>query len=267
MKKLLILLSILLIAPLAFADTPYDEALILAVPQGRMNAVSDSTIISIWYEGNNECLVGVSESTSDIYLWESNAAATTIPQIRSTGFIDVSETSANTVGQVVDLINFDSNGDWKAIVGPDATRGTAIQIGYLNRLSVRAPGVDEQNATEITYESSQARGIMTGVKSKEGAYARINSINVSGYSTSVDRGILQVWDDNEQLYELSIPMASSQREVSPTTVEFPAPGLGAGKGEGIVAVMHPLLGIGLNSSTSYDATGNVSIIYNVFQTQ
>ena len=271
-KKLLITLSILLLAtPLMAQDMSYDglaRAELLATPQGRYVAVSDSVVMTIWYNGSGGSpTIGVSSATGDIY-FRAGGAKPTIAQIDENSFLNVSETTGDTVGEVVDYINLETTGAWHAIEGPDATRGTAIgwDAQMFNGINVTTPGRSESGGTQITLNTPEVNYMTVGVSGHDGDVARITQFEASG-DADLEQGLLEIWDDSGQLWGRNYEFPVCTPEISPTTVEFQEPGLGGDWGENIVAVLAVMPGVNLTSDTTNEATGNVSIIYNVLETE
>lgn len=294
-KKLLVILSVLLIAtPLMAQDTSFDGlsvAELMATPRGRYNEASGSVAFSVWYDGNSAASIGVSENTGYIYLFENGTAVTTIPQMNADGFLGignpggawVQSTTGGTVQQLVSLINLDTNGDWHAYVGPDATAGTAVwSVANVNSslivMSQRTPGRTESAPTGIKSDTSQQDALMVGVRAKAGAANRILQIDASGFS-DFPQGSIEVWDDTGQIYgKVYIlptdttgagPRTALIGEVSPETITFTAPGIGGDFGSSIVAaiVSDRFVGGELTSHPSYPTTGSIAILYNVFETR
>ena len=271
-KKLIIAISILLLAtPLMAQDTSLDAlqvAELLASPMGRFNKVSDSVAISVWYNGQNTAIFGVSASTGDFNFQEDGVAVTTIPQLTG-GLLDVSEASGDTAGEVADLINFDSSSTWHAFVGPDATRGTVLTAGILIPITPATPSRLEGSPIEVFIDAQQADYISCGVRGDEAARNRISRVDYSGFASN-STGMLEIWSDSRQIhgrhYEFANNVNYILTTVSPDSVDFELPGLGADYGEGIVAFLRADANANsLHSIPTQPATGNVSIIYNVFK--
>ena len=265
-KKIsLVIISLLILASPVMAGTGLNDlqvAELMAIPIGRSIGISESVVISVWHTGPESALFSVSGGTGDLTFIEDGAVETTIPQLLTTGIMDVSEATANTVGQIVDLINLDSQGYWHAFAGPDATRGTAISTHMLNDRSLSAPSISEGSPTEATLDSLLKDYITCGVRGEAGAAPRIVAINASLYS-AVNAGWIEVWSDTGRLWSEGIDVDWIITSTTGGTVSVAADGIGADWSDGICVIARPKNNI-LTSEINLPATGSVSIVYEVF---
>lgn len=267
-----------MITPLAMAqDTSYEGlrvADLLAIPQGRMTSVTDNVAVSIWYNGTTAATLGVSHTTSDIYLYEDGGTVTTLNGLAASQYIDISQTSGNTAGEIATIINSDTNGAWHAFVGPDATDGTVITGKQLNaRIATVAVNRNETDPTELTFDTATVDRMSCGIRGDTGDANRLRSFEVSPFGDTAGGVEIEVWNDSEMIYTTNGELPTDNTtttlpvgEISPTSVEFDAPGLGADFGDGICVFVTPYEG-NITSAVDYEITGNISIIYSVFETQ
>ena len=287
-KRLLVALFVLLfsVSPAIAQSTSADSLLVaslLATPRGRSVGISDNVAYRIYFDGNTTANFSASWNTGQLSFFEDNAVVTTIPQLNA-GIMYTDKTTADTVGEIVSLINLDSNGKWHAIQGPDATSGTVASANTIIDVDLTTIGRNKANALRVFHNNRVQQGMFCGVEPTDGAVNRIEEFTASGHSL-LTTGLIEIWSDSERLYGIdytfpnggSFVTGSASKIVAEKT--FNSPGIGGDFGEGIVFVLkvdhqsdtdgysnyQSPAGLDFFDSLSQNrATGNVSIMYNVF---
>jgi len=209
MKRISMLFILSLFVTLFFAQAGYcadmNNAIVGAVyenPQGRSVVYDQSVYVEAWYVGASDGRIGVSKSSVGhpggcLVFYESGQPIT---GTRFGGYstIDTSQTTADTVDEIVSLINADTSGYFKARRGRDATPNTStthirqsnVSSGMSNR---------ESNTTDVVFNDTSLAHIMTaGFRAKDGYQYRLKWLEETATGTGVHT--ITVEDDTTIVY-------------------------------------------------------------------
>ena len=244
MNKLFVLIAVLvLLTGTAFAANLNDlqTAELVADTTGRY-AISDSSVaFRIWHtDASLSAQVGISYNTAAnalIIFYESNAPITDGSSRNmgtdGGGRIFTGVASGDTIGEIVDLINNDSNSDWHAAVGPDAWK--SMPSNYLLQAGTASAGTSKINPTYVYVNQTGVNMVTCGIEAQDNTVNRIKSITHGVAGTGSLR--VQVYDGNSIIYRKQITRTAynsgsattpSSVGASPDTINFAA--LTAGKG-------------------------------------
>jgi hypothetical protein len=158
MLKKILLISVLVaaVASVAAASPLFLEKLLGGEPVGAsLSAVSTDTAIVIKYVGgaSGGGEVAVADATGDITLTIGGAADTTTECPVSGaygGVIDVSNASCNTLGEVVDAINFSDN--WRAAIVNGLRSDSSDNMLY----TIAATNADAKDGLALAWDTAVA---------------------------------------------------------------------------------------------------------------
>ena len=243
MRKLFILIAVLaLFTGTAFAGNLNDlmTAEYAADTKGRSVVSDSSVVLNIWnITGSLSPKIGVSGNTGIVF-YESGQVLTT-NRIAGSTYVDTSNSSYDTIGEVVDAINADTTKIWKASVGRDAYR--AMSSAALLGKDVVAVGQTEDTTGTVELEIGEADFMTCGVGAKSNAVNRIKSIQHKVAGTG--NVIVRIYDGDTLIYREDTSAghyddagAAGLVGASPNTVNFGAitdgKGIAGSRGNGLV---------------------------------
>lgn len=300
LKLLVILVFVLSIAFPAFGATvnEWQLAELLAQPQARSRISGNSVLFTVYYRDNtrsdpNYAEYGISGSTTAFIfnLYEAGAIPSTARFGGSDGAIDTADVNYDTIGELVDAINADTSGYWKAILGPDAYYDMPCEY-MMNKLVDLVVGTEQTafdshtivsantaaaNAKEVRLDVGEAKGITCGVRAETDARVRLKEIHESTVSSKQPHW-LEVYSGTDIIYRRGFTDAQScQRDdayaeavsggdtSTPNTINLAEGhrGVGSLKGENLcVFTRWNTLGT-IRGDYNGSVTGNLSITYDV----
>lgn len=277
MNRIFVIIAVLVLcAGTAFAGNLNDlQTADLAANATARSRVSDSSVlIKIWNTNanTNPARVIVTNNTTLALIEAGTQMGTDTRFGTSFGYMDsgsytgiiTSATTADTIGEVVDIINSDTSGYWKAAVGPDAYRAMSSKYLYPDGDTESTAGSNEDQAAIISGDSSGSSSLTCGIAAKANTVNRIKSIT----HRLAESGNLQIaiYDGDTKIYRKDISRAvynsASSTDPSPSTVNFAAVtngrGLASSKGNSLVVSAST----GTLGNTQYKLSDcNITIVY------
>ncbi len=266
MKKLLLSLFILTLLSLTAYGIDADSALVASLaenPQGRSVTYDQSELVTIWYKGGaHQGAVGVSGTTTvagadehagHLYLtfYEDGQDIADTAALRFEGAYDAISicqqvTTANTVQSLVDSINADSEGTFKAAIGKDATPGTTtinIATADINYL-VNTEGLAKDEGDVLKMDTSSSHFMTCGFDPEP-----MNTYRLKRYEETCEgtgAHMIKVWDGSICVFRRGysgpeqysgqgdVLTNSVNHGVTPLTIDFGDDGICSQKGKGLV---------------------------------
>lgn len=239
MRKIsFIAILVILISTAAFAaDVETGQvATLYEKNYGRSVTGGTSELVTIWYTGNNRNSgFGISDDT--IVLYESG-----IP-ITATRFDSAANVSLITHGDaesVVNAINSDTSGYFKAAIGRDATPNTTMAfVDTLRDLRLNIGRTEEKaidNGDVIKEDANASLTLRAGFSADEQTTLRLKSIdsNIKGTGTHT----IKVWDGSECVWRKTYGDVTAYNSATPLTANFTSQagekGLSCHKGNSLV---------------------------------
>ena len=267
MKKLIILISSLLIAGISYA-TDWQTALtadLAARNQGRSVTTDNSVILKVWATEGISANPGIGVSSNTGIIVYSN-------YVTGVGYtINPTAAATDTVGEIVDYINTNFSSDSSVRIyadeGQDAYRDmTAAPVLDAN---IIAAGANRDDSTAVVNSESSNR-FSAGVASREGTTIRLKSISaqIPVSSETANSVALDVYDGNTRIWRKSTGTgalnSNTADAASPNSVILDGDkGLSATKGNSLCVVATSTANIG--TDTVADNVLGLSIIYDQYK--
>lgn len=284
MKKLFLIAVLALITGTAFGASLTDLQVseLAAETTGRSFTSGNSVILNIWNtESGIDAKVGVSYNTSGVatsIVFYQAGIPITGTRIASGTTVDTSNKSYDTIGEVVDAINADTSGYWKASVGRDAyrampsanisTRTDMVADSGVTANSVA--GESESTAARIMLDESDADFMTCGIAAKDNTINRIKSIKhmVHGTGSMIARiydGDTVIYRDDAESYAYYNTGNIEEAKQSGNTVNFAqytnGKGIASSRGKSLVLRVDRATVTNPSNTASEEGELNITITY------
>lgn len=235
-KLLLIILALGLMTAVSFAadvDTG-QVAQLYERNYGRSVTASTSELVTIWHTGGTTSNNGFGVSDGTVVLYEDGIAITAT-RFQSAANIDYPRLD---VEGVVNRINADTSGYFKAAIGRDATPGTSTANFHTTWVNMGIAGTEEaaiDSGNVVTEDSDRSQTLRAGFQGNDRTTLRLKQFNDTLQGTG-DHAI-RVWDGDECVYRRVYEGTAVYNTVTPLTVRFTdygSKGLSAHKGNSLV---------------------------------
>lgn len=242
MKKIFIaLVALFLLSGVAFGANLNDASVaeLVADPQGRAVIFDETQVVNIWYTGTART-VGVGVSNSTIINFVEDGVYTGAAFEGAYDSVDTNVATADTVAELVSIINSDTNGNWHASQGRDVTPNTTTY--FLVTQNFQAPGNNEAGSVKAVNDTSTSHIMLAGFAADGHATLRLKQLEETAQGTGVHT--IEVWDGSTSVYKRVYPSATIYSGsgspaagglvgVTPLTVAFPGVGICAKGGKGL----------------------------------